>query len=431
VAEPIAAAPARRRFDALAPLRHPAYARLWTGAFVSNIGTWMETLALGLYVQKNTGQAAWTGTIAAAGFVPIALFGPIGGALADRFPRKLLLMATTFVQMGLATLLTVLFAIGNPSPLALTVIVFGNGICAGLGFPAFQAILPDLVPVEDLPGAIALSSAQYNLGRVVGPALAGVVISLGGYAWAEGVNALSFFAVVAVLLTLTLPKPGEHARDEKIFRSIVHGFQFVRRDPGLRINASAMCLNTFLAAPFIALVPAMAVDVLDNRGLGTAVLITVQGIGAVTMALMLGGLVLRFGVRRLLVGLMVSLPFALTAYAFAPVLLVSALTIFFVGALYLGALSTFSTIAQLRAPAAIRGRVLAVNTMILGSLYPLGAVIQGKIADNIGLRETTFGAAALMLVVLGVTRVVRPGVTRALDVPLDPSMEISAATPVG
>ena len=427
MAEPLTDEPVRRRFDALAPLRHPAYARLWTGAFVSNIGTWMETLALGYYVQHTTGQAAWTGTIAAAGFVPIAFFGPIGGALADRFPRKLLLMATTFVQMGLATLLTVLFAVGNPSPLVLTVIVFGNGICAGLGFPAFQAILPDLVPVEDLPGAIALSSAQYNLGRVVGPALAGVVITVGGYAWAEAVNAFSFFAVIAVLLTLTLPKPGEHARDEKIFRSIIHGFQFVRRDPGLRVNASAMCLNTFLAAPFIALVPAMAQEVLHDSGAGTYVLITFQGVGAVVMALMLGSLVVRFGTRRLLVGLMVSLPFALTAYAFAPVLVVSAFTIFFVGALYLGALSTFSTIAQLRAPAAIRGRVLAVNTMILGSLYPLGAVIQGKIADNIGLRETTFGAAALMLVVLGVTRLVRPGITRALDVPLDIPIE----TPVG
>ncbi|MGZ4190805.1 MAG: MFS transporter [Actinomycetota bacterium] len=425
MAEPLADITVRPRFDALAPLRHAPYARLWTGAFVSNIGTWMETLALGLYVQKVTHQAAWTGTIAAAAFVPIAFFGPIGGALADRFPRKFLLMATTFVQMALATLLTVLFAVGNPSPLALTVIVFGNGVCAGLGFPAFQAILPDLVPVEDLPGAIALSSAQYNLGRVVGPALAGVVISVGGYAWAEGVNALSFFAVIAVLLTLTLPKPGEHARDEKIFRSIVHGFQFVRREPGLRVNATAMCLNTFLAAPFIALVPAMAVDVLDNHGLGTAILITAQGIGAVTMALMLGALVLRFGARRLLVGLMVSLPFALTAYAFAPILLVSAFTIFFVGALYLGALSTFSTVAQLRAPVAIRGRVLAVNTMILGSLYPLGAVVQGKIADSIGLRATTFGAAALMIIVIGATRLVRPGITRALDLPVDTPVQTS------
>jgi len=422
MAEPLTGTPVRRRFDALAPLRHPAYARLWTGAFVSNIGTWMETVALGVYVQNLTHQAAWTGTIAAAGFVPIAFFGPIGGALADRFPRKLLLLATNLVQTGLATLLAFLFAFGHPTAPVLALIVFGNGICAGLGFPAFQAILPDLVPVEDLPGAIALSSAQYNLGRVVGPALAGIVIAIGGYAWAEAVNALSFFAVIAVLLTLTLPKPGVHARDEKMFRSIVNGFQFVRREPGLRINAAAMCLNTFLAAPFIALVPAMAQDVLHDGKAGTSILITVQGIGAVTMALSLGMLVVRFGPRRLLIGLMATLPFALTAYAFAPVLALSALALFFVGALYLGALSTFSTIAQFRAPPAIRGRVLAVNTMILGSLYPLGAVVQGKIADNIGLRQTTFAAAAIMAIVLAVTRLVRPGITRALDIPVETAL---------
>jgi MFS family permease len=414
VAEPLAGPAGPRRFDAIAPLRHPAYARLWTGAFVSNIGTWMETLALGVYVTKHTGQAAWTGTIAAAGFVPIAFFGPIGGALADRLPRKLLLMTTTFVQTGLAALLTVLFVIGHPSAPVLTVIAFGNGICAGLGFPAFQAILPDLVPVEDLPGAIALSSAQYNLGRVVGPVLAGVVIAIGGYAWAEAVNAVSFFAVIAVLLTLTLPLPAENARDEKLFHSIVEGFRFVRREPGLRVNAAAMCLNTFLAAPFIALVPAMAEKVL-HTDIGTSILIAVQGAGAVTMAFSLGWLVQRYGPRRLLVGLMVALPPALAAYAYAPDLALSSVAILFVGALYLGALSSFSTVAQLRAPAAIRGRVLAVNTMILGSLYPLGAVLQGKVADSIGLRATTFGAAVIMAAVLVGTRVVRPGITSALD----------------
>jgi MFS family permease len=418
IADPILEVAVRRRFDAIAPLRHPAYARLWTGAFVSNIGTWMETLALGTYVQHVTHQAAWTGTIAAAGFVPIAFFGPIGGALADRLPRKLLLMVTTIVQTGLATLLALLFATGHPTAPILALIVFGNGICAGLGFPAFQAILPDLVPVEDLPGAIALSSAQYNLGRVVGPALAGIVISVGGYAWAEAVNAASFFAVIAVLLTLVLPKPSAGARDEKLLRSIVDGFRFVRREPGLRINAAAMCVNTFLAAPFIALVPAMAQDVLHKGSAGTSILITVQGIGAVIMAFSLGALIARYGPRALLVGLMGALPLALAAYAYAPDIALSGLALFCVGGLYLGALSSFSTIAQLRAPTAIRGRVLAVNTMILGSLYPIGAVVQGKIADGIGLRATTFGAAAIMAVVLVATRVVCPGITHALDIPL-------------
>jgi predicted MFS family arabinose efflux permease len=150
------------------------------------------------------------------------------------------------------------------------------------------------------------------------------------------------------------------------------------------------------------------------------VLVAAQGIGAVSMALLLGGLVARFGPRRLLLGLMTALPFALAAYAYAPDLALSSVALLVVGALYLGALSTFSTIAQLRAPAAIRGRVVSVNTMILGSLYPIGAVLQGGIADGIGLRVTTFASGALMLAAMAGTRVVRPGVTRALDTAPEP-----------
>jgi hypothetical protein len=116
---------------------------------------------------------------------------------------------------------------------------------------------------------------------------------------------------------------------------------------------------------------------------------------------------------------MTALPPALAAYAYAPTLALSALALLFVGAFYLGALSTFSTVAQLRAPGHLRGRVLSVNTMILGALYPIGAVVQGKIADSIGLRVTTFGAAAIMAGVLVAARLFRPGVTGALDEPVE------------
>jgi hypothetical protein len=124
-----------------------------------------------------------------------------------------------------------------------------------------------------------------------------------------------------------------------------------------------------------------------------------------------------------LVALMAGLPLALAAYAYAPDLALSSAALLVVGALYLGALSTFSTIAQLRAPAAIRGRVVSVNTMILGALYPLGAVVQGKIADGIGLRATTFGAAAIMAAVLVGARVFRPGITSALEPEPEPIFE--------
>lgn len=404
----------RMRFESLAPFRHRPFALFWSGAFVSNIGTWMETVAIGVYVTEVTGRSTWTGLVAAAGFVPTAVLGPVGGALADRVARRRILLTTTLVQTALASLLTTLAVVGRPSPATVTVIVFGNGVASALGFPSYQALLPDLVPAEELPGAIGLSSAQWNLGRVIGPVLAGIVIHLGGFAWALGINAASFLAVVAVLLSLQLPAPAA-ASPGPLLAAIRDGVAFVRAEPGLRVTLGAMALNTLLAAPFIALLPYMAVEVLDSGAGGTSALVAAQGVGAVLMGLSLGMLTHRLGTRRLLVAMLVLLPPLLVGYGLAPSLGLAVVAIFPVGAVYLGALSTFTTIAQQRAPAHLRGRVLSVNMVMLGALYPLGSVVQGALADQIGLRATTAGAAASMAVALVAIRALRPGVTAALD----------------
>jgi MFS family permease len=406
------------RFESFAPFRHRAFALFWSGAFVSNIGTWMETVAFGIYVTSRTGQAVWPGIVAAATFVPTAFLGPVGGALADRMPRKAILLTTTAVQMFFAGLITMLTIIGNPAPLVIALVAFGSGCAAATGFPAYQALIPDLVPMEDLAGAIALGSAQWNLGRVIGPLLAGVTISLGGISWALGINTVSFFAVVVVLLLITLPRPAADARSVKILASIRSGFRFVRADAGLRIVIQTMSLNTLLAAPFIALVPAMAIKVLDSGKFGTSVLVTAQGIGAVAAALAIGPLGRRQGVRWIMVRSVGLVPFALILYAIAPDLPLSALAILVVGALYLASLSCFTTIAQQRAPAEFRGRVLSVNNVILGTLYPLGAALQGFLADRFGLRTVTAGSAIVMLVALAAVRTLRPGYTSAIETPL-------------
>ncbi len=401
-----------------APLRHRQFALLWAGAFTSNIGTWMETVGVGVYVTAATGQAGWTGLVAAAGFVPSAVLGPLGGALADRVPRQRLLLVTTAVQTGLAGLLTALVATGSPHPGVVTLIVLASGCATALGFPAYAALLPDLVPREDLPGAMALSSAQWNLGRVIGPALAGIVIGVGGYEWAFGLNTLSFLAVIGVLLVLRLPRPIP-TDDASIIDAIRTGTRYVRADAGMRVVVGYMALNSLLAAPFIALVPAVALKVFDSERTGTAVLVTAQGVGAVLMGLSLGVLHARFGSRRVLLGVLWGLPAALCAYALAPNLAVAAVAIFVVGFLYLGALSSFMTIAQLRAPPQLRGRVLSVLMVLLGTLYPLGSVLQGEIADVVGLRVTTAGAALLMAAALLAVRIARPAVADALETPAD------------
>ena len=398
------------------PFRHRVFAAFWTGAFLSNIGTWMETIAVGIYVTERTGQSGWTGLVAAAGFLPGALLGPLGGALADRIPRKVLLVTTSSVQTALAMVLTVLAATGSPSPIVVTIIVFAGGCAQAIGFPTYQSLLPELVPADDLVGAVALSSAQWNLGRVVGPVLAGIAIEVGGYAWAYGINAFSFLALIAAVMLLRLPPPKPHG-GQTIRQSIGQGIGYVRGDPGLRVVMSYMFVSTFLAAPFIALVPAMSQIVLDAGKRGTFILVIAQGIGAVAMALSLGALTARFGNRRVLLAMLWALPPTLALYAVTPTLWLTAIALLLVGAIYLGALSSFMSIAQIRAPAEVRGRVVSLLAVVLGSLYPLGAVLQGAIADEVGLRATTVAAALLMLAALLIMRARNPRFADALDLP--------------
>jgi predicted MFS family arabinose efflux permease len=253
-----------------------------------------------------------------------------------------------------------------------------------------------------------------------------VVIAAGGvrwgFAWAFGINTVSFLAVIIVVAVLQLPGPRAGARGSSILRSIKAGFAFSWREPGLRTVLIYMTVNSLLAAPFIALIPPMALKVLDAGDSGVSALVAAQGVGAVVMALSLGSLAQRYSSRGLLQAVLWLLPIALFAYALSPDLKVAVVLLFIVGALYLGTLSSFTSIAQLRAPPELRGRVMSVLAVLLGALYPLGSLVQGWLSDNIGQRVTQAVAALAMLGIVGLLQAARPQYLRALDVPV-------AATP--
>jgi predicted MFS family arabinose efflux permease len=192
-----------------------------------------------------------------------------------------------------------------------------------------------------------------------------------------------------------------------------------------------MSINSLLAAPFIALISPMALKVLDAGKGGVSALIAAQGAGAVVMALALGPLAKTYGSRRVLDLVLWFLPFSLAAYALAPGIVAAVILIFFVGAFYLGNLSSFTSIAQLRAPPEIRGRVMSVLMVLLGALYPLGSVVQGWLSDRFGQRATTFGAAALTLGLVVVLRLRRPEYLDALDEPVAPTTETDARLAAG
>ncbi len=417
----VPSSPARSgRAVAFAPLRHRNYALVWSAGLISNVGTWMETVAVGDLVAGRTGQASWTALVAAAGFLPMGLLGPIGGAFADRWDRRLMLIAMTATQMVCAVALTLLAATGHASPPAVAVVVFVAGCVAGIGFPAYSAMLPDLVPKEDLLAAMSLSQAQWNLGRVVGPALAGIAIYFGSYTTAFALNAASFGAMLVALRLLQLERRPKPTDDDGLWTRIVVGARAARSEPGVRSAIVMISVVALTASPFIALIPAMARVRFDGASSLTSWFVTAQGIGAVIGAFVLPVLAAKFGRYRMLLISFVLLPIALVLYGLAPTAAAATVALLGVGGSYMFVFSGIGTVVQLRAPAELRARVLSFYFLALGVLYPIGALIQGPIADHIGLGEMTVLSGVALGGVVGLLRVLRPERIAALDDPAVP-----------
>jgi MFS family permease len=405
------------------PLRHRSFALLWSGGLVSTIGTWMQSVAVGALLISQTGQATWAVLVAAAAFLPLGLLSPVGGALADRLPRRPVLVAGNLAEAAVALALAALVSTGHRDPALLVALVTVQGCASAVIGPFQQAILPDLVPPSEFLPAIALNSAQFNLGRIAGPALAGAAVAAFGYPVAFVANAASFLAVIVALAFVRLEPPA--GRDSPgLLRSLREGLAAARAEPSCWAAIWTIAIVAVIASPFIALVPAMALRLARTSGgarpggraiaSATGVLTTAQGIGAVAGALLLAGLAARYGRGRVLAGSLILLPAALIGYGSAQGLWWGAIGLFAVGLVYLGVLSGLSTVVQLRAPAAYRGRVLGLYLVALGVGYPVGSLIQGPVADRIGIGWTTAGTAVLLTLVLAVAAGTLPGVRRAL-----------------
>jgi MFS family permease len=394
---------------------------LWSASLVSNVGTWMQTVAVGALVISRTGQASWAVLVAAGAFLPIGLLSPVGGALADRLPRRPVIAAGNLAQGLVAAIIAVLVARGQDAPYLLLALVTLQGAAAALIGPFSQAILPDLVPRSEFLAASSLNSAQWNAGRIVGPALAGATVAVFGYAASFTANAVSFLAVVLALgLVRLAPPPGTHVR---LITSIADGIRAAWAQPSCRAATISITVVALLASPFIALVPAVAYSlthtVSGTPGSGqvaaaTAALTTSQGLGAVAGALCLPPLALRFGRGAALAWSLALLPPALIGYGLSRSLWPAVVLLFVVGLIYMGVLSGLQTVAQLYAPAAYRGRVLSVFFVALGVAYPIGSLVQGPIADHLGVGPTTVGAALVLAAITAVVAWRHPAFVRAV-----------------
>ena len=376
-----------------APFRHRPFLLVWLGALVSNVGTWMETTALSFYV-ADTSNVRASGLVAAAGFLPMALLSPVGGACADRFDRRRLMISANLVSAVIAAGVAALVASGEATPGRLAIFSLLGGCTGAIGFPAFQATLPDLVPPEDLVGAVGLSSTQWNLGRILGPTAAAVAIAIGGVAAALWVNAASFLAVVVAVSIARIPTRVGIRRS--VLQAARDGVRFARVTPAVRAMVPVMALTVFVAAPFLGFVAQMATNVLGRAQSGTSVLVTAQGVGAVAAGAAMGTLSARFGVRAVMTGAVLLLAPSLVLYGVSPSIWFAAAALVLTGGCYMAALSSFTSITQQAASSELRGRAMMVNNFVLGAAYPLGLMAQGAIADAWSLRAVTIGSGVVL-----------------------------------
>lgn len=355
---------------------------------VSDIGTWVQLVVVGSLVAAGTGSAVRTGLVALATFMPQGISSPIGGVLADRFDRRTVFATVLAVQAALTGLLAVVLGLGVRDPSVLTVLILCGSAAGALGQPSYMAMLPDLVPPEELTAVVSLGAYSWNSGRVVGPLVGTALAAAAGPAWTVGFNALTFVAMaIAVLLVRHrfVPPAGADAK-AGVLERLTDGFRAVRQSTSCSFAIKLLIAFNITMVPFMGLVPIYAKAEFEGGTALTGLISSVQGVGAI-----IGGVAITVMVGRrrrsdLLVGVLVFCSLAMTAYALAPSRAAVLVAVAFLGAAMSGFFISTSTVVQRDAPREHRGRIIATMQASMGVSYGLGLLFIGVIGDLVNLR---------------------------------------------
>lgn len=414
MAAPAAPSAQRGLLQAVAALRYRDFGLFWTGALFSNIGMWMQNITVPYVLYRQTNSVSWVGFAAFMQFIPGVLLGPLAGSIADRFSRRTVLLVSQCAAAGVAFALWGAFELDRATPGVIVLMVTLTGIVFGVAIASWQAFVTELVPREALLNAVTLNAVQFNAARAFGPALGGIVLARYGPAWAFLVNALSYITVIAALL-LVRPDERERARLEgRVLAQFREGIRYIVRHPGIALSMGLVGAVGFLGSPVFQLAPALAEDVFRVDASAYGLLTGALGGGAVVGAALLG--VLGPGMRRSTLATFSMLAYgaALAGLAVAPDYWIGVVCMALAGMGYLAVVASLQTTVQVLVAESLRGRVLAVYVMTFTAAYPIGALVQGRIADAFGPRPTIGGAAAI-LVALGVVLVARPSAARHMD----------------
>ena len=390
--EPSAAV--RVRSGTFAALAYPNY-RLWFfGQMTSLFGTWMQTTAQGYLVYQLTRSEAWLGYVGFASGIAAWIFLLYGGAVADRLPRRSLLVVTQSLSMLLALVLAALTFLRVVQPWHIILLAFSLGVVNAFDAPSRQSFVLEMVERPVLTNAIALNSTMFNLAMVVGPSVGGLAYALFGPGWCFVINGLSFVAVIAALLSMKLAPRKPQARTGSTLAEIRAGLHAVATD---RRILGIMCLLgsvSLFGMSFVTLIPAWAVDILKGDATTNGFLQSARGIGALAAALGVASLSPRRSRGAVMILATLFLPVLLVLFSFTRTLPLSLVVLLAVGASNIVANNLANSLVQTLTPDALRGRVMGVYMLTFFGFMPIGALLAGTAATVVGVRLTVALGAA-------------------------------------
>jgi MFS family permease len=368
--------------------RHRNYQLFFAGQLISLTGTWMQSVAESWLIFRLTGSAALLGATSFATLAPVFLFATAGGIVADRVDRRRILILTQSISMLLPLTLAALTLSGHVRVWHVFVLATCLGITNAFDIPARQSFVVEMVGREDLANAIALNSSMVNGARVVGPAIAGLLVAAVGEGWCFLLNGISYIAVIAGLAMMTVPRRPRPLHRRSAWRDTVEGFQFSTRTSPVRALLILLGLISFAGMPYSVLMPVFAETILGAGPKGLGVLMGASGLGALGGAL---ALLSRRGVRGLGRWVAVSAAafgVALIAFSYSRTFWLSAVLLIPVGATMMVEMAASNTLLQAMVPDALRGRVMALYSMMFMGMAPFGALFAGWLAERYGAPMT-------------------------------------------
>ena len=375
-------------------LKHRNFRIFFSGQLISLIGTWMQVIAESWLVYRLTGSSLMLGTLGFASQIPAFLMAPVGGTVADRVNRRTIVICTQASAMTLALTLATLTLTNRVRTPHVFVLAICLGIVNAFDIPARQAFMVEMVGKEDLMNAIALNSSMFNGARIVGPAIAGILVAAIGEGWCFLGNGLSYIAVLTGLFMMRVNSAPKR-RTGSPLANIIEGFGYVKKTLPIRDILLLLGVISLVAMPYAVLMPIFADRILHGGARAMGILMGATGVGALIGALSLATRSGMKGLSRLVGFAALMFGVSLIAFSWSRTFWLSVLLLIPVGFFMMTETTASNTLIQAMVPDELRGRVMAVYTMMFMGMAPFGSFFAGAVATGLGAPMTlTIGAFA-------------------------------------